>query len=125
MHVNFSEPGYEQRETIKSGTNAAKKGGYTSVMTMPNTNPSIDNKGMIEFIKIKQQDNIIDVYPAGNLTLKIGNGMPSGMRMAEFLILVVEILMIRFVLLGANLKLKKQSAKLLKQKLKRRQHESI
>ena len=69
MHVNFSEPGYEQRETIKSGANAAKKGGYTSVMTMPNTNPSIDNKGMIEFIKIKQQDNIIDIYPVGNLTL--------------------------------------------------------
>ena len=38
-------------------------------MTMPNTNPSIDNKGMIEFIKIKQQDNIIDIYPVGNLTL--------------------------------------------------------
>ena len=69
MHVNFAEPGYEQRETIRSGTNAAKKGGYTSVMTMPNTNPSIDNKGMIEFIKIKQQENIIDIYPAGNLTL--------------------------------------------------------
>ena len=69
MHVNFPEPGYEQRETIKSGINAAKKGGYTSVMTMPNTKPNIDNKGMIEFIKNKQQNNIIDIYPAGDLTI--------------------------------------------------------
>tara|TARA_B100000287_G_scaffold299043_1_gene282246 strand:+ start:1 stop:1266 length:1266 start_codon:yes stop_codon:yes gene_type:complete len=68
LHVNFSDPGYEQRETIKTGSSAAAQGGFTGVMTMPNTLPKIDNKGMIEYINNKQKDNIVDIFPAGNLT---------------------------------------------------------
>tara|TARA_X000000368_G_scaffold415862_1_gene408500 strand:- start:579 stop:1865 length:1287 start_codon:yes stop_codon:yes gene_type:complete len=68
LHSNFSEPGNEQKETIESGSNAAKKGGFTAVMIMPNTTPNIDNKAMIQYIQNATKGNIVDVYPAGNLT---------------------------------------------------------
>lgn len=68
LHANFSEPGDEQKETLETGNNAAQKGGFTGVMIMPNTNPSLDNKGMIQYIQNATKNNIVDVYPAGNLT---------------------------------------------------------
>ena len=68
LHVNFGEPGNEQKETLESGSNAAASGGYTGVMLMPNTTPKIDNKGMIEYIKNASKDNIVDIFPSGNLT---------------------------------------------------------
>ena len=73
LHANFGEPGYEQKETLESGCNAAASGGYTGVMIMPNTTPSLDNKGMIQYIKNATKYNIVDIFPAGNLT-KNGNG---------------------------------------------------
>jgi len=73
LHANFGEPGYEQKETLQSGSNAALKGGFTGVMLMPNTNPAIDNKSMIKFIQNSTKGNIIDIYPAANLT-KNGEG---------------------------------------------------
>jgi dihydroorotase len=73
MHANFGEPGYEQQETIATGSNAALKGGFTGVMVMPNNTPSIDNKSMINFIQNTSKGNIIDVIPAGNVT-KNGKG---------------------------------------------------
>ena len=68
FHTNFGEPGYEQNETIKTGCNAAIKGGFTGVMLMPNNVPFIDNKSMIEFIKNKSINSIVDILPAGNIT---------------------------------------------------------
>jgi dihydroorotase len=73
LHANFGEPGYEQRETLETGSNAALKGGFTGVMVMPNNKPAIDNKSMINFIKNSNRENIIDVIPAGNIT-KNGEG---------------------------------------------------
>jgi len=70
LHANFSEPGNEQRETLESGSMAAAKGGYTGVMIMPNTIPSLDNKGMIKYIQNATTGNIVDILPAGNLTMK-------------------------------------------------------
>ena len=73
LHANFGEPGDEQKETLESGSNAAASGGYTGVMIMPNTTPSLDNKGMIQFITNATKNNIVDILPAGNLTIN-GNG---------------------------------------------------
>ena len=73
LHANFGEPGYEQQETLDSGSNAAIKGGFTGVMVMPNNKPSIDNKSMIKFIQNVSKNNIIDIIPAGNIT-KGGSG---------------------------------------------------
>lgn len=73
LHANFGEPGYEQRETLTTGSNAAIKGGFTGVMIMPNTIPSIDNKSIIEYIQSATKNNIVDIIPAGNIT-KGGKG---------------------------------------------------
>ena len=73
LHANFGEPGYEQKETIATGSNAALKGGFTGVMVMPNNKPSIDNRSMINFVQNASKGNIIDVIPAGNIT-KNGKG---------------------------------------------------
>ena len=70
LHANFSEPGNEQKETLESGSRAAAKGGFTGVMIMPNTTPSLDNKGMIKYIQNATKGNIVDIFPAGNLTMK-------------------------------------------------------
>ena len=42
LHVNFGQPGFEQRETIDNGLKSAAQGGFTDVLLMPNTNPTID-----------------------------------------------------------------------------------
>ena len=68
IHANFGEPGFEQNETLDSGSKAALKGGFTGVMVMPNNQPHIDNKSMIQFIKNATKGNIVDISPAGNIT---------------------------------------------------------
>ena len=68
MHVNFGQPGYEQKETLKNGVKSASFGGFTEVMLMPNTKPQLDNSTMIEYIINYTKDDIVNVYPAGNLT---------------------------------------------------------
>ena len=56
LHVHFREPGFEYKETIKTGAMAAARGGYTSVCPMPNTNPVIDSKEMVEWLKKKEAE---------------------------------------------------------------------
>lgn len=68
LHVNFGEPGFEQRDTIETGVLSAIKGGFTGVQIMPNTIPSLDNRGQIDFICNKVKDSIIDILPSGNIT---------------------------------------------------------
>ena len=50
LHVHFREPGFEYKETIQSGTEAAVAGGFTTVCAMPNTNPVNDNQAVTEFM---------------------------------------------------------------------------
>jgi len=50
MHVHLREPGYEEDETIATGTAAALAGGFTSVACMPNTDPPVDTQAAVEFI---------------------------------------------------------------------------
>lgn len=70
LHVHLREPGFEYKETIKTGTLAAAKGGFTGVCPMPNTKPATDSKEMIEFINKKaKEDSKIHVYPVGAITL--------------------------------------------------------
>ena len=69
MHVHFREPGREDRETIETGSMAALAGGVTSVVTMPNTNPTADNQTVIEFILKRARDlDLIHIYPSGSIT---------------------------------------------------------
>src|SRR3989338_7192386 len=50
MHIHLREPGREDKETIETGSKAAAKGGFTTVLCMPNTTPVIDNAMIVEAI---------------------------------------------------------------------------
>ena len=69
IHVHFREPGFESKETIASGSRAAAGGGFTSVVTMANTNPTIDNAGMVEFVNRRARETAcIKIWPAATAT---------------------------------------------------------
>lgn len=69
MHVHFRQPGFEYKETIKSGCESAIKGGITSVAVMPNTNPVMDSVENVENLKkIIKKDAKINVYVLGTIT---------------------------------------------------------
>jgi len=68
MHVHFRDPGQTYKEDIHSGILAAANGGFTGVVCMPNTNPPIDNPTIVEYIKSKSQNAIVDVFPAAAIT---------------------------------------------------------
>jgi dihydroorotase len=68
VHVHLREPGFEYKETISTGTAAAKAGGFTSVCCMPNTNPVNDNRSITEFILSQARDASARVYPIGAIT---------------------------------------------------------
>ncbi len=70
MHVHLREPGYEHKETIYTGTCAAACGGFTTVACMPNTNPVVDNQGIVEFIISKaKKEGFTNVFPIGCITI--------------------------------------------------------
>jgi len=69
LHVHFREPGNESKETILTGSKAAAHGGFTSVVTMPNTNPPIDNAGMLELvIRRAAETACIRIWPSACAT---------------------------------------------------------
>lgn len=69
MHVHLREPGREDEETIYSGTRAAALGGVTSVACMANTEPPIDDRAGVEFVKAKaKREGVINVYPIAAIT---------------------------------------------------------
>ncbi|HNR29864.1 MAG TPA: dihydroorotase, partial [Candidatus Hydrogenedentes bacterium] len=69
IHVHFREPGFESKETIQTGCRAAARGGVTTVVTMANTAPPIDNAGMVEFVQRRaREEGCIKVRPAACAT---------------------------------------------------------
>ncbi|MCK8827761.1 dihydroorotase [Natroniella acetigena] len=69
IHVHLREPGFEHKETIKTGTEAAAKGGFTAVAAMPNTDPVIDNQSLVKSILAKaEQEAAVEVYQIGAIT---------------------------------------------------------
>lgn len=63
MHVHFREPGFEHKETIATGARAAVAGGFTAVACMPNTNPPIHTRDVVEFVLERAEETPIDVHP--------------------------------------------------------------
>lgn len=68
IHVHFREPGREDKETIKGGSIVAAKSGFTSVCTMPNTSPVIDNQALVRFIKLEADQGPINIFPIATLS---------------------------------------------------------
>lgn len=71
MHVHLREPGDEDEEDMASAVEAAKRGGITSIVAMPNTKPPIDNINMVEYIINKSHRIGYKVYPVASMTKKI------------------------------------------------------
>ena len=66
------EPGQTAKETIATGTAAAARGGFTSVVCMPNTSPAIDNAGTVALIHERaQRDGVVNVFVTGAITKNI------------------------------------------------------
>ena len=68
MHVHFREPGREDKETIAGGAQVAAKSGFTTVCTMPNTIPVIDNVALVKYIILESEKCPINVLPIANIT---------------------------------------------------------
>ncbi len=69
VHVHFREPGFSYKETVKSGSMSAARGGYTSVCTMPNLNPVPDTfDNLKRQLEIIERDAKIKVIPYGSIT---------------------------------------------------------
>jgi dihydroorotase len=80
MRVFVGEPGYEYKENFRTLSNAALSGGVTSVVTMPNTNPIIDNVSIVDFLKRRGRDKSkINIFPTASLTKNL-----EGTNMTEF-----------------------------------------
>ena len=80
MRVFAGEPGYEYKENFRTLSNAALAGGVTSVVTMPNTDPIIDNVSIVDFLKRRGRDKSkINIFPSASLTKNA-----EGKTMTEF-----------------------------------------
>jgi len=80
MRVFVGEPGYEYKENFRTLSDAALSGGVTSVVSMPNTFPIIDNVSMVDFLKRRGRDKSrINIFPAASLTKNA-----EGKQMTEF-----------------------------------------
>src|SRR6516164_5957895 len=72
LHVHLREPGQGAKETLATGTAAAARGGFTSVVCMPNTSPAIDNSGTVALIRERAtREGAINVFVAGAITKNI------------------------------------------------------
>ena len=70
IHVHLRDPGQTHKESIRTGTEAAAAGGFTTIVCMPNTNPVCDNAGTIQRILDKvERDAVVNVYPTGCITI--------------------------------------------------------
>ncbi len=70
MHVHLREPGFEHKETIATGCRAAVAGGFTAVACMPNTEPPIHTRDVVEFIVERGNQTMVDVHPIACVSKK-------------------------------------------------------
>ena len=69
LHAHLREPGYEYKETIASGAQAAARGGFTTLCCMPNTDPPIDSESVVEFVLRRARDaGPVRILPIGCVT---------------------------------------------------------
>lgn len=80
VFADYREPGYEQKETIQSGLEAAAAGGFTHVLLAPNTNPAVSTKSIVQSVLQKGKGNVVSLHPLGAATQDI-----EGRNLAEML----------------------------------------
>jgi dihydroorotase len=70
IFTHACDPGYEFRETLETCANAAAAGGFTTIFTLPDTHPFVDNKAQVEYVKQKSASLKIDIRPLGGISKK-------------------------------------------------------
>lgn len=68
VFANFNDPGFEFKETLDTGAEAAAAGGFTHVFVIPNTKPAIDSKSQVEYIRRKSSVLPVNIHPIGAVT---------------------------------------------------------
>ncbi|MEN9749056.1 MAG: hypothetical protein RL149_134, partial [Actinomycetota bacterium] len=69
LHTHLREPGFEQSETVLTGTQSAAKGGFTAVHAMANTQPVADNASVVEQVRaLGERAGYAEVFPIGAVT---------------------------------------------------------
>lgn len=69
VHTHLREPGQEDKEDILSGSRAAVRGGFTTILAMANTQPVIDNRALVEFVRMQgERAGYAHVHPIGTVT---------------------------------------------------------
>jgi len=66
------DPGYEYREDLESVSRAAARGGYTGIVTLPNTKPTVHSKSEVSYILNKTKDWLLNCYPLGAVSMDCG-----------------------------------------------------
>lgn len=80
VFADYREPGYEHKETIATGLDAAAAGGFTNVFVLPNTQPAISNKGQVQFMLQKAAGHAVTLHPMGAISADV-----EGKTLAEML----------------------------------------
>ena len=78
--ADYAEPGHEQKETISTGLAAAAAGGFTDVYLVPNTEPAVSTKSIVEFLLKKAAGNVVSLHPMGSVSQNI-----EGKSLAEMM----------------------------------------
>ena len=69
VHVHFRDPGFTHKEDIYTGAKAAAAGGYTTIVLMANTNPTVDNEETLSYIINKGKETDINIHTVANVTM--------------------------------------------------------
>lgn len=80
LFADYREPGFEHKETIASGLASAALGGFTSVMTTPNTNPTVSSKSVVQYLIRQAEGHTVALHPLGSISENI-----EGKKLAEML----------------------------------------
>jgi dihydroorotase len=68
IFANFADPGFEHKETLQSGADAAAAGGFTDVFLIPNTKPVTDNKSQVEYLGRRSGSLPVKIHPIGAIS---------------------------------------------------------
>nr|MBA3654724.1 dihydroorotase [Actinomycetota bacterium] len=84
LHTHLRQPGREEAETVESGSRAAALGGYTAIIAMPNTEPTIDNAAVVREVLALGATALCDVHVAGAITVgRAGDRLAPMAEMAD------------------------------------------
>ncbi|MBX7227594.1 MAG: dihydroorotase [Chitinophagales bacterium] len=79
LYADFCDPGFEFREDIHSGADAALRGGYTTVCVIPHTEPVIQNKSQVEYVLNQSKQVLVEILPYGTITANLDGKEPTEM----------------------------------------------